>query len=109
VDYGIPVLRYRLLHIDALIPVIKDMGRILGKEDDALEMAGWISGYYDAILDRTKAIPDEDRPSVYFMSMGHFDWTANRDSAGHTRIVEAGGGISPPTWRPRCPMWTWSG
>jgi len=91
VDYGIPVLRYRLLHIDALIPVIKDMGRILGKEDDALEMAGWISGYYDAILDRTKAIPDEDRPSVYFMSMGHFDWTANRDSAGHTRIVEAGG------------------
>jgi len=91
VDCGIPVLRYRLLHIDALIPVIKDMGRILGKEDDALEMAGWISGYYDAILDRTKAIPDEDRPSVYFMSMGHFDWTANRDSTGHTRIVEAGG------------------
>lgn len=91
VDYGIPVLRYRLLHIDALIPMIKDLGHILGKEDDALEMADQISGYYNAILDQTEAIPDEDRSLVYFMSMGHFDWTANRDSTGHTRIVEAGG------------------
>jgi len=91
VDYGIPVLRYRLLHIDALIPIIKDLGGVLGKEKDAAEMAGWISGYYNTILDRTASIADEDRPSVYFMSMGHFDWTANRDSTGHTRIAEAGG------------------
>lgn len=91
VEYGIPVLRYRLLHIDALIPMIEDMGRILEKENESSEMADWISGYYNAILDRTEGIPDEDRPSIYFMSMGHFDWTANRDSTGHTRIVEAGG------------------
>ncbi len=91
VDYGIPVLRYRLLHIDALIPMIRDLGLVLEKEDEALEMADSISGYYDAVLDRTKTIPDEDRPSVYFMSMGHFDWTANKDSTGHTRVVEAGG------------------
>jgi iron complex transport system substrate-binding protein len=91
VDYGIPVLRYRLLHIDALIPMIKDLGGVLGKKKDATEMADLISRYYNDILDRTEAIADEDRPSVYFMSMGHFDWTANRDSTGHTRIVEAGG------------------
>lgn len=91
VDYGIPVLRYRLLHIDALIPMIKDLGRILEKEKDATEMADRISKYYDVVLDRTKTVPDGDRPSVYFMSMGHFDWTANKDSTGHTRVVEAGG------------------
>jgi iron complex transport system substrate-binding protein len=91
VDYGIPVLRYRLLHIDALTPMIEDLGRVLGKEEKAAKMADQISGYYDAILDRTETIPDDDRPSVYFMSMGHFDWTGNRNSTGHTRIVEAGG------------------
>ena len=91
VDYGIPVLRYRLLHIDSLIPMINDLGRVLGKEKDAAEMADGISRYYNYILDRTESIADEDRPSVYFMSMGHFDWTANRDSTGHIRIVEAGG------------------
>ncbi|MFZ3148388.1 MAG: ABC transporter substrate-binding protein [Methanothrix sp.] len=90
-DYGIPVLRYRLLHIDALIPMIEDLGRILGKEEKASEMADHISGYYDTILDRTENISEEFRPSVYFMSMGHFDWTGNRASTGHTRIVEAGG------------------
>ena len=42
-------------------------------------------------FDRTETIPDEDRPEVYFMSMGHFDWTANRDSTGNIRVVEAGG------------------
>jgi iron complex transport system substrate-binding protein len=91
VGYEIPVLRYRLLHIDALIPMIEDLGRILGKEKNASDMANEISGYYDIILDRTETIPDEDRPAVYFMSMGHFDWTGNQDSTGHTRIVEAGG------------------
>ena len=90
-DYGIAVLRYRLLHIDALIPMIGDLGRVLGKEEKALQMADHISGYYNTILDRTKTISDEGRPSVYFMSMGHFDWTGNRDSTGHTRIAEAGG------------------
>ncbi|MFZ3050597.1 MAG: ABC transporter substrate-binding protein [Methanothrix sp.] len=90
-DYGIPVLRYRLLHINALIPMIEDLGRILGEEEDARDMADEISGHYDSILDRTGTIPDEDRPSVYFMSMGHFDWTGNRDSTGHVRIAEAGG------------------
>ena len=90
-DYGIPVLRYRLLHINALIPMIEDLGRILGEEEDARDMANDISGYYDSVLDRTGTMPDEDRPSVYFMSMGHFDWTGNRDSTGHVRIAEAGG------------------
>ena len=49
-DYRIPVLWYRLLHIDALIPMIRDLGRVLEKKDEALEMADRISGYYDTVF-----------------------------------------------------------
>ena len=90
-DYGIPVLRYRVLHIDALLPLIDDMGRLLQKEEQAEEMGNWIDGYYQIILNRTGGLPDSNRPSVYFMSMGHIDWTGNRDSTGNIRIQEAGG------------------
>lgn len=90
-DYGIPVLRYRVLHIDALLPLIDDMGRLLQKEGQAKEMRDWIDGYYQIILNRTGGLTDSDRPSVYFMSMGHIDWTGNKESTGNIRIQEAGG------------------
>jgi len=90
-DYGIPVLRYRVLHIDALLPMIKDLGKLLQKDEQAGEMADWIDGYYQTILDRIGKLPDSKKPSVYFMSMGHIDWTGNRASTGNTRIAEAGG------------------
>jgi iron complex transport system substrate-binding protein len=91
VDYGIPVLRYRTLHVDTLISMIGDLGRVLEAEEKASDMVDEVEGYYYTILNRTKTISDESRPAVYFMSMGHFDWTGNSESAGHTRIVEAGG------------------
>ena len=90
-DYGIPVLRYRVLHIDTLFPVIEDMGKLLQKEEQANEMRNWIDGYYQTILDRVGTLPDAKKLSVYFMSMGHTDWTGNRASTGNSRIAEAGG------------------
>lgn len=89
--YGIPVLRYRVLHIDSLVPMIEDFGIILEKQEEASEMSEYINGYYDLILNRTSGISEDERPSVYFMSMGHFDWTGSSASTGHERIVEAGG------------------
>ncbi|MFZ2472228.1 MAG: helical backbone metal receptor [Methanothrix sp.] len=90
-DYGIPVLRYRVLHIDTLLPMIEDLGKLLEKKEQADEMNGWIDEYYHIVLDRTGMLPDSKKPSVYFMSMGHMDWTGNRASTGNTRIAEAGG------------------
>jgi len=90
-DYGIPVLRYRVLHIDTLIPMIEDLGMLLQKEEEAGEITDWIEGYYQKILDRTGVLPDAKKPSVYFMSMGHIDWTGNKESAASSRIAEAGG------------------
>lgn len=90
-DYGIAVLRYRVLHIDALLPMIDDLGRILQKDEQAEEMVDWINGYYQTMLDRVGTLPDEELPTVYFMSMGHMDWTGNNASTGNIRISEAGG------------------
>jgi iron complex transport system substrate-binding protein len=89
--YGIPVLRYRVLHIDSLVPMIEDFGIILEKQEEAGEMSEYINGYYDLILSRTSGISEDGWPMVYFMSMGHFDWTGSASSTGHKRIDEAGG------------------
>lgn len=91
VGCGVPVLRYRALHIDTLIPMIRDLGRIVRSEDRADEILDWISSYYNTILERVSSVPESERPAVYFMSMGHFDWTAGNQSAGDIRIAEAGG------------------
>ncbi len=90
-NYGIPVLRYRVLHIDALFPMIEDLGKLLQKEEQAKEMNDWIDEYYHIVLNRTETLPDSKKTSVYFMSMGHIDWTGNSESTGNTRITEAGG------------------
>lgn len=90
-NYGIPVLRYRVLHIDSLVPMIEDIGIILKRQEEAGEMSEYINGYYDLVLNRTAGIAEDERQRVYFMSMGHFDWTASSASTGHERIVEAGG------------------
>jgi iron complex transport system substrate-binding protein len=89
--YGIPVLRYRALSIDTLIPMIEDLGLILDREVEAKGMVDYLGGYADVVLSRTSGIPEEERPRVYFMSMGHFDWTASSESTGNDRIKAAGG------------------
>lgn len=89
--YGVPVLRYRALSIETLIPMIEDLGLILDREEEAKDMVDYLEGYAEVVLNSTSGIPDEDRPGVYFMSMGRFDWTVGSDSTGHDRIVAAGG------------------
>ena len=89
--YDIPVLRYRALSMETLIPMIEDLGRILEREEEAKDMVEYLRGYADVVIHRTAGIPQEDRPGVYFMSMGRFDWTAGSDSTGHDRILAAGG------------------
>jgi iron complex transport system substrate-binding protein len=89
--YGVPVLRYRALSIDTLVPMIEGLGLILDREEEAREMMTFVGGYSDVVLSRTVGISKDERPGVYFMSMGHFDWTASCESTGHDRIVAAGG------------------
>jgi iron complex transport system substrate-binding protein len=88
---GVPVLRYRALQLSTLFPMIADLGLILKKEDEAEELGDYVEDYYETIRERVKPLAEEDKPRVYFMSMGHIDWTGGADSAGSERITEAGG------------------
>lgn len=88
---GVPVLRYRALELGTLFPMIEDLGMILKKEDEAEELNGYVEGYYETIRERVEPLSEEEKPRVYFMSMGHIDWTGGADSAGHMRINDTGG------------------
>ncbi len=87
----VPVLRYRGLHINTLLPMIEDIGLILDKEDEAEELSDYIENYHDQITERVEPLSEGDKPQVYFMSMGHVDWTGGAESATQARITDAGG------------------
>jgi iron complex transport system substrate-binding protein len=88
---GVPVLRYRALDLGTLFPMIEDLGIILKKEGEAEELGDYIGGHYEMIKDRVETLSDDEKPRVYFMSMGHVDWTGGADSAGSERIADTGG------------------
>ena len=88
---GVPVLRYRALELSTLFPMIEDLGLILKKDDDAEDLGDYIGGYYETIREGVEPLSEEDKPRVYFMSMGHVDWTGGADSAGSERIDDTGG------------------
>lgn len=87
----VPVLRYRALHISTLLAMIDDLGLILDNEDEAQELNDYIGDYYQTIQDRVGPLSEEEKPKIYFMSMGHVDWTGGSESAGNERIADSGG------------------
>lgn len=88
---GVPVLRYRALHVVTLLPMIEDLGLILKKEDEAEDLGDYIGDHYDTIIERTEPLSEDEKQRVYFMSMGHVDWTGGKESAGDERIIDSGG------------------
>ncbi|MFZ2833695.1 MAG: ABC transporter substrate-binding protein [Methanothrix sp.] len=88
---GIPVLHYNALYVDTILPMIEDLSLILNREREADELKDFIKRYQNLINERIADISAEDRPKVYFMSMGDFYQTAGSDSTGNKRIEMAGG------------------
>eukprot|EP00829_Urostomides_striatus_P004617 TRINITY_DN15026_c0_g1_i1.p2 TRINITY_DN15026_c0_g1~~TRINITY_DN15026_c0_g1_i1.p2 ORF type:complete len:278 (+),score=-10.82 TRINITY_DN15026_c0_g1_i1:58-891(+) len=50
---------------DAIIDVLKKLGYILDRRNEAEEYIGWYNGYMNIIQERTKDLKNEDRPKVY--------------------------------------------
>lgn len=88
---GVPVLKYWALHVDTLLPMVEDIGLILGEDDKAEMLRDFIESNYEIIEERIENLSVNEKPNVYFMSMGHFDWTGNSISSAHKRIVDSGG------------------
>ncbi len=51
------------------------LGDVLGKEEKAAKLISFINSEKKAISDRTSAIKDEDRPSVYICGLGNWGTT----------------------------------
>lgn len=88
---GIPVLQYWALHVDRTLPMIDDLGLILGKEERAKDLHHFIEGYYELATARLKNLSVESQPSVYYMIMGQVSWTCGQGSDMGKSIEEAGG------------------
>lgn len=90
-EAGIPVLQYWALHVDRVLPMIDDLGAILGREERAAALRSFIEGYYDLVKDRLRDLPPESRPRVYYMIMSQICWTCGQGSDMGKSIEEAGG------------------
>ncbi|OPY55092.1 MAG: Cobalamin-binding protein precursor [Methanosaeta sp. PtaU1.Bin112] len=88
---GIPVLQYWALHVDRTLPMIDDLGLILGKEERAKDLHHFIEGYYELATARLKNLSIGSQPSVYYMIMGQVSWTCGQGSDMGKSIEEAGG------------------
>jgi iron complex transport system substrate-binding protein len=88
---GIPVM------IDSLVDPAKDMGvmeklgTIIGKEERAKEITGFIKSYQDQIKERISGVKPEDRPKVFFEWAGKPYYTVSNGNPSDTLIQLAGG------------------
>jgi len=87
---GIPVyvLKYPQT-VSEVIGMIKTVGLIVGKEDEAEEISGFITGYVDIVKDRTEGL--EQKPLVYFELKNQLGATGNNFTLTSQLITLAGG------------------
>lgn len=88
---GVPVIQFRSLELDTVLPMIDQMELMLGKKDKGEELVGFIENYANLVEERIVKLEPEEKPLVLFQSMGHMYWSNNAETAGHRRIVFAGG------------------
>ena len=87
----IPVIQFRSLELDTVLAMIEQMELMLGKKDEARELAGFVENYTNLVEERVGGLRPEEKPLVLFQSMGHIYWSNNSETAGHRRIIFSGG------------------
>ena len=88
---GVPLIQFRSIELDTVLPMMRSIGLLLDKQERAEELISFIEEYANLVKKRIDNIAPQERPSVFFQSMGHMYWTYNAKTAGHRRIVAAGG------------------
>ncbi|MBQ7048948.1 MAG: ABC transporter substrate-binding protein [Clostridia bacterium] len=73
---GVPVITLRSgadgVFDDAFKSSMKLLGKVFGKEEKADRLIAFIEKETNEITERTKDIPDEDKPSVYICGLGNW-------------------------------------
>jgi iron complex transport system substrate-binding protein len=88
---GAQVIQFRSLELDTTRQMAGQMGILLDRKEATDKLISFIDRYETIILQRTAGLDEQSRPQVLFQSMGHMYWSNNADTAGHRRIVTAGG------------------
>ncbi len=88
---GVKVIQFRSIELDTAQHMIGQMGILLNRQGQAQQLSDYIRHYENLITERIANLSSDKRPLVLFQSMGHMYWSNNADTAGHRRIVAAGG------------------
>lgn len=88
---GIPVMIDSLVDPAKDIGVMEKLGTIIGKEERANEITGFIKSYQDQIKERISGVKPEDRPKVFFEWAGKPYYTVSNGNPSDTLIQLAGG------------------
>lgn len=90
-DAGTPVILESLVDPDKDIQVMGKLGALMGKEERAQELTGFIEGYQDQIQERIAGVKPEDRPQVFFEWAGKEYYTVSNGNPSDILIRLAGG------------------
>jgi iron complex transport system substrate-binding protein len=90
---GIAVVVERFIDPNRTLLVIENLGRALGKEERASELAGQLKGYHDLIKERTSGMSLEDRPAVFFEWLGKPYHSASNGTS-YDNFIDFAGGVN---------------
>lgn len=90
-DAGIPVMEEKFIDPSRTIEVMENLGQVLGKEERAQELVGFIKNYQDLIQNQVATLPKEDAPKVFFEWYGTPYHTVSSSGSYHNFITFAGG------------------
>jgi len=85
---GIPLVMLKPCRGETLIPSIELLGQILDRDEEAEELADFITGYQNLVQERVEGLEDEDKPRVFYESSAY-----RTSNTGYVvqRIAEVGG------------------
>lgn len=89
---GINVIMLALREPSELVRSVKMLGYILHQSDEAEEFIDFVEQVTNTIVERTKDIPDKDKPRVYIANTQTYS-TSGKGTA-YSEYVEMAGGVS---------------
>ena len=87
---GIPVLLFWSIDMTEILPMITQMGIMLDKEESAAEFKGYIEDYLAQIDSVVTTLSQNEKPTVFYQTMGKMYTTTAGESSGNKRLIRAG-------------------